>query len=105
MSAVRWPAARHVGNGRFHRIGLCCKPQTPAQHHRQAQNGRQRVGNALARNVRRRAVNRFVQPNRARLPSAADGSIPSEPVIIEASSDKMSPNMLPVTTTSKSPDG
>jgi 16S rRNA (uracil1498-N3)-methyltransferase len=32
--------------------------------------------------------------------SLADGSMPMEPVSMEASSDKMSPNMLPVTTTS-----
>ena len=37
------------------------------------------------------------------LPSAssdADGSMPIEPVSIDASSDRMSPNMLPVTITS-----
>jgi hypothetical protein len=32
--------------------------------------------------------------------SEADGSMPIEPVSIEASSDRMSPNMLPVTMTS-----
>ena len=32
--------------------------------------------------------------------SEADGSMPIEPVSIAASSDRMSPNMLPVTTTS-----
>jgi hypothetical protein len=42
-------------------------------------------------------------PTEPSSPSAADGSIPSEPVIIDASSDRMSPNILPVTTTSKSP--
>ncbi len=37
-----------------------------------------------------------------RSPSEADGSIPIEPGIIDASSVRMSPNRLPVTTTSKS---
>jgi len=36
------------------------------------------------------------------LPSDADGSMPIEPVIWAASSERMSPNMLVVTTTSKS---
>ena len=34
-------------------------------------------------------------------PRLADGSIPKDPVIIAASSDNISPNMLPVTITSK----
>ena len=33
--------------------------------------------------------------------SEAEGSMPIEPVSIAASSERMSPNMLPVTTTSK----
>ena len=36
-------------------------------------------------------------------PSEAEGSMPSEPVSIEASSDRMSPNRLSVTMTSNWP--
>ena len=41
-------------------------------------------------------------PPRASAPSEADGSRPSEPASIEASSVRMSPNMFSVTITSKS---
>ena len=72
-----------------------------AEQHRRAQDRAERVGDALARDVRRRAVDRLVEARRVPSPSDAHGSMPSEPASTAASSVRMSPNMFSVTITSK----
>ena len=80
------------------RLGLLLEGM--AQHHGGREDGGERVGHVLAGDVGRRAVHRLVQALAARRSSEAEGSMPIEPVSIAAASDRMSPNMLPVTITS-----
>ena len=70
---------------------------------RGAQDRAERVGDALAGDVGRRAVDGLVQAAACPSPSEALGSMPSEPVSTAASSVRMSPNMFSVTITSKLP--
>ena len=71
------------------------------QHQRHGAEGGERVGDALARDVGRRAVHRLVQGPGPPAPRLADASSPIEPAIIAASSERMSPNMFSVSSTSK----
>ena len=73
-----------------------------AQHHRHREERGERVGDALAGDVGRRAVDGLEQARARRRRGCAEGSIPSEPVSIAASSLRMSPNMFSVTITSNS---
>ncbi len=83
------------------RLGL--QLQRIAQQHRGAQDRGIGIGDAAAGDVGRGAMNGLEQPAaRRRRPSEAEGSSPSEPASMEASSVRMSPNMFSVTMTSKS---
>ena len=70
--------------------------------HGRREDGGERVGDALAGDVGRRAVDRLEDARAAVRRGCAEGSMPSEPVSIAASSVRMSPNMFSVTITSKS---
>ena len=81
-------------------------PERPAEQHRARQDRADRVGHVLARDVRRRAVDRLVQPEHAvRRPALAERRRRQHPQrsrrARDASSDRMSPNMFSVTMTSK----
>ncbi len=82
------------------RLGGVFLVQAEAQHHGRTQDGGQRVGHALAGDVGGRSRG-WARTGPGCLPfRLAEGSMPMEPVSMEASSHRMSPNMLPVTTTS-----
>ncbi len=67
---------------------------------RRGQDRRERVGFVLAGDVGRRAVDRLVQAAGRATPRLALASMPIDPVIMLASSESMSPNMLLVAMTS-----
>ena len=93
------PVAERGLDGGLDPIGVGAPVEAVAEHHRHREEGRERVRDALAGDVGRRAVDRLEEPGPPS-PRLADGSIPSEPVIIAASSLRMSPNMFSVTITS-----
>ena len=83
--------------------GFGLEAERMAQQHRGAQDRARRGWRCrLPGDVGRGAVDRLVQAAARRRPSEAEGSMPSEPASIEASSVRMSPNMFSVTITSKS---
>ncbi len=87
------------------KIGLGAAVERIAQHHGDAEQHGQRIGDAAARRYRApsraRARKRAGRPPSLRTaPSEAEGSMPSELVSIDASSDSMSSNRLSVTMTS-----
>ena len=102
------PRSRTTSTAVSMRVASSGRSSPSAQQHRGAEDGGERVGDALAGDVGRRAVDRLVEAA-ARGPAvaeaSADGSIPIEPASIEASSVRMSPNMFSVTITSKSAGG
>jgi hypothetical protein len=72
------------------------------EHHRRRPDLADRIGDALAGDVRRRAVHRLEQ--RGELASGLmlpEGAMPMVPVQAGPRSDRMSPNRLEATTTSK----
>src|SRR5688500_12795426 len=77
------------------------QPQRMPQQHRRAADRRVWIGDAPAGDV---GAEPWIGSYRPMLPSPndADGSSPSEPASIEASSVRMSPNMFSVTITSYS---
>src|SRR6185312_7832383 len=83
------------------RLGLA---EAQPQRHREAQDRAQRIGDALP--AMSGALPCTGSKNAGRWPSGpggpkeAEGSMPSEPVAIAAASDRMSPNMLSVSSTS-----
>ena len=80
-------------------VGQLRHRQRASQHLGRRGDGAERVRDAAPGDVGRRTVDRFVEAGP--LPMLALGSRPMEPASTEASSLKMSPNMLPVSTTSK----
>lgn len=99
MSPVRETVCQGFTHGSFDGVGFLAHVETKAQHHGPGKNGGKGVGLVLARNVRRRAVDGLEQAG-AGSPMEAEGNIPSEQVT-DASSDRMSPKILPVRITSK----
>ena len=86
---------------RFYSRRLAFQAEPVPQHERRREEHRQRVGDPLPGDVRRRAVHRLEHARARRPPSEALGSIPIEPVSIAASSERMSPNRFSVRITSK----
>ena len=101
-SAGAQPLVKGLVHRRFYGRGRVGQIESVAQHHRGAEEHRQRVGDPLAGDVGRRAVDGLEDAGRAVLAEAdALGSMPIEPVSIAASSLRMSPNMFSVRITSK----
>ena len=104
MSWVRYPAASTSSTARSTSLASSREIEGVAQHHGEAEQRGERVGEALAGDVGGGAVHRLVErpaaPRASVAPSDADGSMPSEPVSIAAQSDSMSPKRLSVTMTS-----
>ncbi len=68
------PGVERRANGALHRVGRIRPAERPAQQHRRGQDRADRVGHVLPGDVRRRAVDRLVQPVQAvRGPARADG--------------------------------
>src|SRR5262249_6430983 len=85
-------------------IGILWAFERKPKRHGEAQDRAERIGNALPGDVGRAAVHRIVargQPAVLERPERSGGSMPSEPTAIAAQSERMSPNMLSVTITSK----
>ena len=93
---------QHIEHCLLHGARFCLERQGVPQQHGHAENGPAGIGDALSGDVRRRAVDRFVQARDRCSFRDAEGSIPREPTSMEASSVRMSPNMFSVTITSKS---
>ena len=104
-SAVTLPRLQHRSDGGVHRGGFLRQSETIFEHRRHRADRAQRIGLVLARDVRRRAVYRLVQPTQApdglRSPIEADGSMPIDPASTAPSSLRISPNMFSVSITSK----
>ena len=104
-SAVRRPPSSARCTADSTAAASLSKAEAVAQHQRRREEHRQRIGDPLAGDVGRRAVDRLEQPERRpsspASPSEALGSIPIEPVSIAASSERMSPNRFSVRITSK----
>ena len=99
--AVRRPRSSTASTAASIRAAPRPPVEPVAEHHRHREEGRERVGDALAGDVGRRAVDGLEQARVRSAPRLAEGSIPSEPVSIADSSLRMSPNMFSVTITSK----
>ena len=106
MSPVRRPSFSTLSTAPLDQLRFVDAAERIAQAHREGEDARDRIGQALARDVRGGAVDRLVRARAASRsfasfsPSEADGSMPIEPVACAASSDSTSPNRLSVTMTS-----
>ena len=94
-------------DGRLDGRGGVFAPERQPEQHRRRQDRADRIGLVLPGDVRRRPVDRLVQPERAVLGRAArrarpTAACPASPASTAASSDRMSPNRFSVTITSKS---
>ena len=87
-------------DGRFYPRRVVLPGESVPQHQRGREEHRERVGDPLAGDVGRRAVDGLEQAGPVAA-EAALGSSPIEPVSIAASSERMSPNMFSVRITSK----
>ena len=102
---MRRPVRQHRLDGGLQAVGLVAGVEGVAQRHGEGEDAGDRIGLALPGDVGRRAVHRLVERLRPAVfgsgaPSEAEGSMPSEPVSMAATSDSMSPNRLSVTMTS-----
>ena len=61
MSAVRKAPGQRVLHGRIDEVRVVRGVEGIAQHHREAEQGGERIGQVLAGNVRRGAVHRLVE--------------------------------------------
>ena len=95
---VRRPQSgrERVADGRLDRRGLGLESERVPQQHRRAEDRAERIGDAAARDVGRRAVDRFVQADASSRRATPTAAGPSEPASIDASSVRMSPNMFSV---------
>ena len=102
MSAVRQTRLQHLSAPRrLDPVGSLGLIEREAEHHGSGQDCSQRIGDSLAGDVRRAAVAGLVRGLVVRaFERGRQAACRSEPVSIAASSDRMSPNMLPVTITS-----
>ena len=76
---------QHFPDAGFNALCEIFPAERIAHHHRQRKYRGDRVGLVLAGDVRRRAVDRFVQAPLLLASSEAEGSMPMEPASIEAS--------------------
>ena len=93
------PLRQHRADRPLDAVGDVRARKRIAEHHRDRQDRRQGIGLVLPCDVGRRAMYRLVETFRF-ASSDAEGSMPIDPASIDASSDRMSPKILPVTITS-----
>ena len=94
-------AALHHGGCRRRPAGMPRRVPEPLDQHAGRFDHGEGIGDALAGDVGRRAVRRLRHGDARRSPMHSPGAMPSPPTRPAASSVRMSPNMLVVTTTSK----
>ena len=98
---VRTPFSRARSTADSTAAASSSRPESVAQHQRGGEDHPDRVGDPLAGDVGRRAVDGLEQAGADRRRGWRSAACPSEPVSIDASSERMSPNMFSVTITSK----
>ncbi len=99
MSGVRTPSSSTWSTAAFDGSRLPLQAQAVAQKHGRAEDGSQRVGDALAGNIRRCRIGSYsptAKPQAVRhiAHELAEGSMPIEPANIDASSVRMSPEKV-----------
>ena len=99
-SAVTAPASSARSTARSTAAASSSRPQAEAQQHRRREDRSHRVGDAAPRDVGRRAVHRLVEAEGARRRATPTAACRASPTSTDASSLRMSPNMLPASTTS-----
>ena len=94
------PMQAHASTAASTALCFVFQAEAVTQQHRRTENRASRIGFALSSDVRRRTMYRLIQAHLPD-PSDAEGSIPSDPASTDASSLRMSPNILLATITSK----